>query len=1753
MARDAMAQLAALSKATKTVGNTAAAQGAVGLGGFTSAVSKMNAGLKAGLGTMERYGKNLQWTGRQLSFNFTVPLLLAGGAATKWALDNETAMTGVRKVYGDGTESAAQLNGELDALQKSFRLLSDRFGVNQAEVIGVAQNWAQAGSAGVGLAKSTQLTLEAMIIGSMDATKATEGLIAVQSVYRLSSDDTRKALELMNAVENATATDMSDLITSFQAAGGTARTAGVDVRHLAAMTAALVPAAGSASQAGNSLKTIISRVMAPTKQAADAMASIGIDINTVSWQSKTATERLEVLAKSFDGLHTSQKSVVASAIAGRRQQSRYIQLMTEMADANGFYARSLRVTSDQEKAHKTYQKELLTYLSSNPQKVKILTTSLKNFMADAIIPLLPTIIGLIKYIVSLAKSFSDLSPHTKQFIIFALAGLAILGPFIQMLGATVLLFSQLGHVVLWGGKLLQWIGKIFGLLSPVARTAARGRIASAKAATEAEVQAAETAAAAHVQAAETSAAAWTAAHAAMAGEAATSAEASVAAATVKAEASAAGATAAASAASATAAAEAAAATATAAAWMAAFEAMAAGSFTSMLAIEAGQVAVAAIGPGAMAEANIAAAGASTGAWYSAIDAELGAKVSAATKAAAINATAVEGEVVAAGATTGFWSSAWATISEGAAATWAFIAGAPLWAVVAAVAAVVVAILLIFNKDFRDGVINAIKAIGRVLWGLPEAFGRMLVALAHVVQRAIENIMDMLSYLNPFAHHSPSMVENVTAGIGVIIDQYARLGAIAPMLRAAAMAHNKFLAATAPVRANQMSAKRAEQRDTIREIAPAVLPAFNVEVAQIGILTAALGPLQDKIAAQQQVVDAWQASLDALSITLRDEQYELQLLGNQVDDLTKDLQSHKDALDKLMNTPIQGMNEMEDAIFANTMAQKKLQLQMLKMGDAGQGIDDVKNKLAALNGEIEKVTSERTDLRLAGAGSDVLGPLDAQLDALKQQKDVITQQGAEVNDLQAQLEALQHQADEMDLEKSITFDPQIRQLDILANRMQELPFDDILAGVTKEKNAITQIEPVLAGIQAQYDQQQAKVEGIQRQHDAVSHALDLQNDKLKQLQDSYSAIKDLIDQMESSLLDAVQATNDLKDAKDKASADASAMGDFQIPEATGTLGREGGLPDINKFNDDMQKQIDDMMKNMDTMDPFGGIKKKWDNFKNDFKRGLGVLGGWFTTAWHGIEKASGVAWDGIKKGADVAWNGIKVGASVAWNAIASAVSWVWNNVLKPIWDGIVWFVTNILAPVFSWLYNNIIKPVWDAISAAISWVWNSIIKPVFETLVNFFTSYVFPIWQLFFAVVNIVVTLIARVVQWLWEHVISNVFDWIMDGIHLLGTVFSWLYNNIIKPVWDAIGAAISWAWNNVIKPVWSAFTTVLGFLGQVLNWLWHNIIEPVMTGIGKAISWAWDHLIKPIWDAFSGAIVWVGNKLKDFWHKVVTPVMNGVRDVFKTVWNAIADGLESVINGFIKGFNLITGAIRSIGNFLHIKVSIDDMPELKIPHFALGGKLPESAVGSGFVTNGARAIVGEGSAAHPEYVVPTDPQFRQRALMLWRALGADLGAPGMASGGIIPQLGIGGVIGGIADVAGSIVGAVSDKARKAFADTLFAPIRPIVNGILDAIPVDMISGAGHKIFDAAYQFARGDKPTAFAAGGRFNVPHTPGGTNILVGEGSNNEQVQVLPYVPNGDGDGKTLNFYGDLSFPNITDPDDAEEFIKNLEGLTNG
>jgi TP901 family phage tail tape measure protein len=754
-------------------------------------------------------GKNINWVGRQLTYNFTLPLVLAGKGLMDFSMDVERSMIQVRKVYGDVADDPAMLKAELDALSKSFELLSTRFGIHQKDVIDIAAAWAAAGSAGVGLAEATKATIETMLLGDMNAQQATEGLIAIQSQWRFSTkknadgvSELTLQLAYLNAIENATGISTQGLVEVIQRAGGTARTSGASLRELGALAAALVPATGDAAQAGTALRSIISSLQSPTQAAMDALKLMGITVTDPKWMGADVVDKLRMLSTNFVGLSDAQQGVVSQFIATKWQVSRFDVLMRDIASGTGYFQKALDVTADSTNALAIRQRELLTVLESNPKKWDIMVNATRNAMSKAFLPMIPAIMSLVNFITQLAVAFGNLNPNVQKWILLGLAAVAMLGPLLSILGSTMQLLGTVGSAFESASKPILWFIK--RALWPLIQTLVEVGAAFASTALEA---------------------------------------------------------------------------------LASF--------------------VVAIGP-------------------------IG------------------------------------------------------WAIIGALAVIAAGVYLVLHTDIEEKIWDVIKSVANAFAQLPRVVGEALMAVLRTIGNFMGAIVDALSYLNPFARHSPSLVDNVRSGVSTILDEYGRLKSIPGMIRGAASSLEAFSNAT---NAQGMTTREVELRKkaNVEGASPAASAQANNLVNQIMSLQRALPGLERAISQQESVVDAWTKALKNADNQIEQMEAHLKSVENAYNDLGDRIDAANKRIAELADTPIQGMGALEDAIFANQHAQDLLNMSLLEFERRGYTIDSIKDKYAAMAGEIELLRGTQAELRNAGAGSDILGWYDQQIGAIQGQK------------------------------------------------------------------------------------------------------------------------------------------------------------------------------------------------------------------------------------------------------------------------------------------------------------------------------------------------------------------------------------------------------------------------------------------------------------------------------------------------------------------------------------------------------------------------------------------------------------------------------------------------------------------------------------------------------------------------------------------------------------------------------------------------
>ncbi len=1628
---------------------------------------------------LDSFGSKVQWAGRQLEYNFTLPILAAGGAAMKMALDNEAAMTRISKVYGDATHDAQFYSKEIVALQANFEALSNAYGINQTEVLGVAASWAAAGASGIALAKSVDLTMQTMILGEMEAAAATKALISIQAQYGFGVEELTKTIATLNMVENQTGISLEGLVQGFERSAGMARSVGVDVRHLGAMLASLVPASGSAAQAGNALKTIFSRLISPTKETVEVLDLMGITVTDMSWKSATMTDRLIVMAKKFEGLSSSQKGVVSSVAASRWQVNKFEVLMRDLINTNGYYQRALQATSKETDVFNQMNKELTAVLTSNPRRLQIIWTMLQNAMVDIIIPMIPLILYLAEAIQKLVTGFSSLPQPIQLVILGLLAFVAILGPLVRIFGAAALMAFEVGRVF---ALLLIPIKAVGGALMFLFKTPvmlflnslgflARGGVVAFYYLTVGIRSALAGLQVALLTGAAVAGKIWAAGMGFMA--------------TITGGALAAigvmyrrallyiqGILLAGSAA-------------LGVAWRA--------GLAALLAIQRAWAFVAAltwskvfVAMGAIASGGFTAIAALFGRFIGVIRAFSGAAVAAMTGPWGIAIGLIIALII------GFWDELKA-----------------LWGALV------------------RGTINAFNA-------LPKGIHGAMMAVVNVVRGAVMAVYKLFSYLNPWAKHSPSLVDNVTTGMTEIERQFNRAKGMTGIFRSAYNDLQRFGKALAILKAQTDAAEFKEMRGNIKAIDPGAIASYDRLVKILPKLKNLLASLKPALDAQTAVVAKWKDKLDAASAALEKQTQKLNELEKVANSYQDALSAAQQKLDEFVSAPIKGMKEMSDAIFENEMQQKKLRLELMKMEEAVGPMDELQSRMESINGQIEMLRGQQSELRNAGAGSEILSQYDAQIALLEDQQDAIQAQLAPMQNLSDQIDELGRKAEMLDLENSLEFDPLKRQIDEVANSMKELPFDEIIEGVTKNKAEVDRLTEAYNKAQAAVDKQQGIVDQYTNQKDAIQARYDAENNALQKLQTEYDKYESQIRDIEQALKDAGSAAEALKRAQSGGDSmspgaenfKAGAGGNFPDPGGFADIGREGGIGDQSKLIDDFTKEMAAKTANMfgvfSFLDP---IKKAWNTAMTWLKTNLGpafsALGSSFSGALDGINpfESFGSWMDTIQE----LWKSVKQAFGFIWRYIGPEVIKGWKNA----WNGIKDAFKDIQPEIAK--FRELVGPmgemlgnIWKMAKPGLTLILG-LIMAIVKGLVRGLGGAIGPIIR----GIGDLIAGIIKIIRGLIEFVVGVfTLDWDMAWGGIV---------TILSGIWQAIAGVIKNGFNAVWGLLKGFVTGFLGFFKQLYDELVGHSIVPDM--VNAIIAWI-ASLPGKAWEA-----------LKDFGGKIV--------DVVQTAW-------EMFKAANIAAWDLITTWLRGRAQaawnaIITIKDKLKDAASQGMEYFKIGLGVVWEKVKTWF--QGRKdAVVGYLNNIKDGLKIIASTAigyFKDGASIAWNKVKDFFSGRYQAIKNAIGNV-------NLYEIGKAILTSLLDGLKNAWNKTkdflsglgqqiknLKGPIEkdrklliPEGKAIMDSLGIGMkVEWSGVQGWLSTVSRDIQDTMTAGKALDRAIASQTAGtlgmGTSSTLG-GTDSSSTRVI-------------NLYGDLSFPNITNSSDAEEFLLNLEAMVRG
>ena len=314
------------------------------------------------------------------------------------------ALGGAGAVIGSAINKAAQFDKTIrvagaaaDASAEQMKDMAktalDMGSKTQFGAQGAADAMVELAKAGMGPAEqkagALQQTLLLASAGGLELGDAATYMVNSLSLFGLKSKDAARVSTALAGGANASTASVESLGLALSQVGPGAKNAGLSLEETVGVLSAFDKAGVKGSDAGTSLKTMLTRLVPTTKAAKDAMKEMGLKFTDAQGRFKPITEIAETLRQKFKGLTEEQKTQRLATIFGS-DATRAASILID----NG--AKGLQKYIDATKDRKAAEKAAGAQTegaSGNMKKFKAALDTLQIVMALKLLPAVTKVTG----------------------------------------------------------------------------------------------------------------------------------------------------------------------------------------------------------------------------------------------------------------------------------------------------------------------------------------------------------------------------------------------------------------------------------------------------------------------------------------------------------------------------------------------------------------------------------------------------------------------------------------------------------------------------------------------------------------------------------------------------------------------------------------------------------------------------------------------------------------------------------------------------------------------------------------------------------------------------------------------------------------------------------------------------------------------------------------------------------------------------------------------------------------------------------------------------------------------------------------------------------------------------------------------------------------------------------------------------------------------------------------------------------------
>ena len=277
-------------------------------------------------------GSTFQSVGSAMTKNLTVPIAGAGVAVAGVAAKFESAMSEVAAISGAS-------GNELQALTDKAQEMGATTKFSASESAEALKYMAMAGWDTEAMLNGINGVMQLAAASGEDLASTSDIVTDAMTAFGLSADQSTRFADVLAQTANRSNTSVALMGETFKYVAPVAGALGYSIEDTSVAIGLMANSGIKGSQAGTSLKNVLTNLAKPTDQVQSYMDKLNISLTDSAGNVKPLNQLLNEMRDGFNGLTEAEKAEYAAGIAGKEGMSGLLAM------AKDKHQQSLRLTS----------------------------------------------------------------------------------------------------------------------------------------------------------------------------------------------------------------------------------------------------------------------------------------------------------------------------------------------------------------------------------------------------------------------------------------------------------------------------------------------------------------------------------------------------------------------------------------------------------------------------------------------------------------------------------------------------------------------------------------------------------------------------------------------------------------------------------------------------------------------------------------------------------------------------------------------------------------------------------------------------------------------------------------------------------------------------------------------------------------------------------------------------------------------------------------------------------------------------------------------------------------------------------------------------------------------------------------------------------------------------------------------------------------------------------------------------------------